>query len=75
MTFWTGARLDLRVLGLVERTQHKATLVTVVAYDTELGQDSCDTCNYTVGANELVQVELSVSQWERKENVQLSICG
>lgn len=60
LTLWAGSRANLLVLVLIERTENKATLWTVVFDHAQLWQDSSGTGNYTAGTDQLIQVELPV---------------
>ena len=60
LTLWTGRRLHLLLLALVERTQHEATLDTVILDHVQLREDSSAAGHHTSGTDQLVQVELPV---------------
>ena len=58
LTLWAGARLGLCALRLVEGAQDEAALVTVVLDNGQLRHDARHTGHHTIGADQLVQVQL-----------------
>lgn len=66
LTFRTGTRLHLLVLGLEEGPEHEVTLVTVVLDHAELGEHAGAAAHHTTGPNQLVQVELPGKRKKKK---------
>ena len=58
LTLWAGARFGLRALRLVEWAQDETALVAVVLDDGQLRHDARHAGHHTVGADQLVQVQL-----------------
>lgn len=64
LTLRTSTRLDFLVLTLIERTQDKATLKTVILDHVELREYPCTAGDHPTRPNQLVQMQLPVGKGE-----------